>query len=106
MVRFLASSSAIQDRAWGYNTAARGRKTACSHHLCEGLAIAAFAPELAMSDNDYDWACRRLVKLGPVPLLCWLLTEFAQHLRFRHWLDTRTATLPGMPQSVRDTLAG
>jgi hypothetical protein len=57
-------------------------------------------------DNDYDWACRRLAKLGPVPLLGWLLTAFAQHLRFGHWLDTRAAALAGMPQSVRDTLAG
>jgi hypothetical protein len=62
--------------------------------------------ESAAMDNDYDWACRRLAKLAPVPLLCWLVTAFAQHLRFGHWLDTRTAALAGMPQSVRDTLAG
>jgi hypothetical protein len=57
-------------------------------------------------DNDYDSACRRLARLEPVPLLCWLLTAFPQHLRFGHWLDTRTAALPGIPQGVRDTLAG
>ncbi len=65
-----------------------------------------FVPEPLAMDNDYDWACRRLAKLGPEALLGWLLTTFAQHLRFGHWLDTRTASLPGLPQGVRDTLAG
>jgi hypothetical protein len=56
-------------------------------------------------DNDFDWACRRLARLAPVGVLIWLLTAFTQHLRFVNWLDTRSASLPGVPQGIRDTIA-
>ena len=56
-------------------------------------------------DNDFDWACRRLARLAPLPVLTWLLTSFPQYLRFVNWLDTRTASLPGVPQGIRDTIA-
>jgi hypothetical protein len=56
-------------------------------------------------DNDFDAACRRLAKLSPVGVLTWLLSAFADYLRFARWLDTRSAALPGVPQGVRATLA-
>src|SRR5271163_4852587 len=56
-------------------------------------------------DNDFDWACRRLARLAPLPLLTWLLTSFTQHLRFVNWLDTRTASSKEDPQRIRDRVA-
>jgi hypothetical protein len=47
----------------------------------------------------------RQAVLAPLPLLSWLIASFTQHLRFGNWLDTRTASLPGVPQAVRDTIA-
>jgi hypothetical protein len=76
--------------------------------LVLGQASAARSTILVRSnavDNDYDGACRRLARLSPVGVLSWLLTAFAEHLRFAHWLDTRSAALPGVPQGIRDTLA-
>jgi hypothetical protein len=55
--------------------------------------------------NDFDWACRRLSKLAPVALFTWLLTSFTDHLLYVSWEDTRSASLPGVPQGIRDTIA-
>jgi hypothetical protein len=43
--------------------------------------------------------------LAPLPLVTWLLTSFAHHLRFVNWLDTRNAPPHGEPQGIRDTIA-
>jgi hypothetical protein len=58
-----------------------------------------------MPTNRFDQACRYLAKLDPVGLLCWLLREMAEELRFRTWLDARTLPFPGDPERICDTVA-
>src|SRR4051812_1549653 len=37
----------------------------------------------------FHGASRRLARLSPVGVRTWLLTAFAEHLKFCRWLDTR-----------------
>jgi hypothetical protein len=55
--------------------------------------------------THYDQACRYAAKLDAPGLLCWLLGETRDELRFRTWLDTRTLPWPGDPERTCDTVA-
>jgi hypothetical protein len=55
--------------------------------------------------DRFDQACRYGAKLDPVGLLCWLLGETPDELRFRTWLDARTVAFPGTPTRTCDTVA-
>jgi hypothetical protein len=57
------------------------------------------------SRDRFDQACRYGAKLDPVGLLCWLLGETPDELRFRTWLDARTVPFPGTPTRTCDTVA-
>jgi hypothetical protein len=52
--------------------------------------------------NDFDMACRRMVKVTPVPFLVWLLRDFATIARFLGWVDTRRIAFPGRPDQTGD----
>lgn len=58
-----------------------------------------------MSINRFDQASRYAAKLDAVGFLSWLLSESAEDLRFRMWLDTRTLPFPGDPERTCDTVA-
>jgi hypothetical protein len=55
--------------------------------------------------NQYDQACRYLLRLFAVPLLAWLLRLDAGKLDFAGWLDTRGLPWPGEPDRTCDTVA-
>jgi hypothetical protein len=52
--------------------------------------------------NDFDMACRRMVKATPVPFLVWLLRDFTTTARFLGWVDTRRIAFPGRPDQTGD----
>src|SRR5690349_15356028 len=58
-----------------------------------------------MAQNRFDQASRRLALLDPPGFLAWLLTNFAQSIRFVRWLQTRTTPSPGDPEQIGDTVA-
>jgi hypothetical protein len=58
-----------------------------------------------MKTRHFDQASRYAAKLDAVGLLCWLLGETPEELRFRTWLDTRTLPWPGDPERTCDTVA-
>jgi len=55
--------------------------------------------------TDYDKVSRRMAKLRPLALLQLLLTAFAQHFRYRGWVDARTITWPNDPERTGDLVA-
>ncbi len=55
--------------------------------------------------NDYDQASRRVEKHATDSFFRFLLTAFAEHLRFERWLDTRTIPFPGDPERTGDAVA-
>ena len=55
--------------------------------------------------NDYDMACRRLVKSEPAAFLTWLLTDFAQTCEQVGWVDTRRIAFPGKADQTGDLVA-
>ncbi len=42
-----------------------------------------------MSNNDYDRACRHLLRRDPPALLGWLLKLKPEQMRFLDWLESR-----------------
>jgi hypothetical protein len=52
--------------------------------------------------NDFDEACRRLVKESPLAFLPWLLTDFEQVARHVGWVDTRRLPFPGKADQTGD----
>ncbi len=55
--------------------------------------------------NDYDIACRRMVKSEPGAFLAWLLTDFTLTARFLRWIDTRSIPFPGKADQIGDLVA-
>jgi hypothetical protein len=53
----------------------------------------------------YDLTARRVARLDAVAFFCWLLTAFAQHLRWATWLDTRTTPEAPDPEVTGDLVA-
>lgn len=52
--------------------------------------------------NDFDTACRRMVKENPVAFLCWLFPGFAELARHVGWVDTRRLPFPGKTDQTGD----
>lgn len=52
--------------------------------------------------NDFDMACRRMVKAAPLAFLVWLLRDFATTAWLRGWVDTRRIAFPGRPDQTGD----
>ena len=50
--------------------------------------------------SDFDKVARRACKLRPAAFFAWLLTRFAEHLRFVRWLDTRRIPFWAQPSST------
>ena len=58
-----------------------------------------------MERTRFDLTARRVARLDPVGFFCWLLTAFAQTLRFAGWLDTRSTPEGADPEVTGDTVA-
>jgi hypothetical protein len=58
-----------------------------------------------MTPNQFDQACRYLLRLHAAPLLSWLLGLPPERLDFVEWLDARQVPWPGQPDRVCDTVA-
>jgi hypothetical protein len=58
-----------------------------------------------MKSNEFDQACRYLLRLWGTPLLAWLLRLAPEHLDFVDWLDARQVVWPGQPDRTCDTVA-
>jgi hypothetical protein len=52
--------------------------------------------------NDYDAACRRMVRADPGAFLAWLIPGFADVARRRGWVDTRRIPFPGQGDQTGD----
>jgi hypothetical protein len=52
--------------------------------------------------NDYDAACRRMVRADPGAFLAWLIPGFADVARQRGWVDTRRIPFPGQGDQTGD----
>lgn len=52
--------------------------------------------------NDYDVACRRMVKADPLPFLRWLFRDFDQVAEHVGWVDTRRLPFPGKDELTED----
>ena len=58
-----------------------------------------------MATDRFDQSARFVARFDPEGFLAWLVPGFGKHLRFRRWLDTRTAPAPGQPNQTADTVA-
>jgi hypothetical protein len=57
--------------------------------------------------NDFDQACRRLVKVreSSQAVALWLIGSRAADVKFVEWLDARRVTWPGGPERTSDSVA-
>jgi hypothetical protein len=52
--------------------------------------------------NDFDKACRRMVKEAPLSFLVWLFVDFETVAKWLDWVDTRRLAFPGNPDQTGD----
>ncbi len=55
-----------------------------------------------MPINDFDKACRRMVKEAPLAFLRWMFVDFDAVARQVGWVDTRRLAFPGDPDQTGD----
>jgi len=58
-----------------------------------------------MEKTRFDLTGRRVARLDPTGFFSWLLTAFAENLRFAGWLDPRSTPAGADPEVAGDTVA-